>query len=235
MKKIVLFSAASLTISISFAQPAIISSPKNKEAPAALLYLSAGGALSAIDFSRYNGGPRYRGYNFRVWKNITPAKQISVEYTQFPKHRLAPDWDSVKTWNVDMNLHYNFTMKNNSSGFYVLMGLEYHNWKAKYNGTTIPEKQFKRFGAENFYRTIRWGANFGTGFNIHLNEMGLFTEMHFTLSPSNLNTKLRIIDVVYSAGITYGIPMPNKKISVKSKRKSLGISKGIYKWIKKRK
>ncbi len=189
---------------------------------------SAGGNLGSIDFSRYTGNARFWGLNLAVSATLSSRARASLEYTEFPVHDALNAWENIRTRNADLNMHLTFNIESSKSVFYALAGLDLHEWKADFTGVQdINQKATGLLPHESV--KVNWlGLNLGSGVNVALGPFNVFSEFRFCIVQSDLNVKLRIIDILYRMGVSYELPIYHKKGI-----KNYGMPGRIYKWISK--
>lgn len=195
-----------------------------------LFQLSGGIVYSNIDLSRYSNSESFRGFHARLITHLRGPFFLSAEYSSFPVHNSPVAWENIHTRKFDINGHVSFSTQNKHTRIFVLAGLNKHEWKGRRTGYVDLDQLGQGLAEGTYAKVNRLGLNFGCGLIQSLYEnIGVFGDFRFCFANANNFEKVRIMDVMTTAGINFSIPYFSKS----SGKKTLGIGKKIYKWTSK--
>ena len=208
----------------------LFAADKNFSERPPLFQVSAGMVHSSIDLSRYLNTSPYRGFHARVATHVWSLFFISGEYSTFPVHYSPSAWDKVQTNKYDLNGHISFATQGQRTRIFFLAGLNRHEWKGTRTGYTDLDQLAKGLKEGTVVEINRWGINAGCGFTQKLyDNIGIIGDFRFNFSDANNFERVRIMDVMTTIGINFGIPYPQKN----RKTKTFPTGKKIYKWTEK--
>ena len=213
-------------------------SPIEPELTAPRFQITGGLVASNIDLSRYVNYELIRGFHTSLITHINGSFFISTEYSGFPVHAAPVAWDDIHTHKIDVNAHFSFGMTDSRAHIFALIGIDRHDWVARFTGITDINQLATGLQPGTFTQVKRWGLNAGIGFTQPLYEnIGIIGDFRFNCSTPNgtfpldfsgKENKFGIMDVMTTFGITYDIPSFSKSKS--NKKKTFGIGKKMYKW-----
>jgi hypothetical protein len=186
---------------------------------------SAGMTFSAVDFTKGDDALK-KGANFRAVFPSGRFVRLSLETGFLFPYSYGETWKNVKAHDMEFNTQFVANVEGINAAFYALTGLFAKRWSAEYTG--INKEVFFPVGnlqAGDKYSKIQMGANLGCGFEKKISEFGVFGDVKFRLAPDDLNVKIRIVDVAYTAGVKYYL---NPACERKNKRKYFRMPKNIY-------
>lgn len=193
-----------------------------------LFQFSGGIVYSNIDLSLYSNSESFRGLHARLITHLHGPFFLSTEFSSFPVHHSSVAWEDIHTRKFDINGHASFATQNKHTRIFVLAGLNKHEWKGKRTGY-VDLGQLGQGLAEGTYAKVnRLGLNFGCGFIQSLYEnIGVFGDFRFCFTNANNFEKVRIMDVMTTAGINFSIPNLSKS---NGKKTFSTPGKKVYKW-----
>lgn len=189
--------------------------------------LAGGTVTSNIDLNRYVNGEVYRGLQGRIIAHLTGILFLSAEYSTFPVHKALPAWDDIHTHKYDLNLQFSYATENKRTRIFTFLGLDRHEWTARFTGMNSIDQLTNGIATGNYATVKRWGMNVGCGISHELyDNIGIIADARFNVSPSDYKPSLRIMDVLYTVGISFSLPqIPNS-----NKIKTAALGKKLYKW-----
>lgn len=166
--------------------------------------VSGGISLSANDLAKGNDVVK-PGFVTRMHFPNCGFTHLVLEYNSLFAFDLNETWVGVKARDYDANVFFGRVTPNAPSSFHAFTGLSVKTWEGTYTG--VGENRITSFfvPVDGSASLVRFCANFGIALEKRINDLSLFGDFRFRISPVKENVRVEIMDIMYSAGLKYNL------------------------------
>lgn len=194
------------------------------------------------------------GVNFSLYYLPRPWFALVGEYSWYFPHASFPALENIRSYNADLNGHVNMRIGESDLFFHTLFGLTYLNWEGTYIGpsSSFVDNNSYEYGALLKQQWI--GVNLGCGFHHHFGKRIVgYGDFRVRFASEKVDL-FSISDTAFQFGIRIDLGKDSdrkprdknaqtdeiasqdanssKETSTRKSKKPK--SKGIYRWVKKR-
>lgn len=129
----------------------------------------------------------------------------SAEFHRFNSINIEPTWYNIKAKTYEVNAQFLARFKNNRDLIYPITGLSVNEFNGYFTGRDDFQNLREKYQINSEVKSYWIGMNFGLGYEHAFGPLNAFIVYKMRVGAQDVNERLNIMDVCYTAGLRYDI------------------------------
>jgi hypothetical protein len=155
--------------------------------------------VNILEFNDANGlniNMVYGGHKLVRW---------SAEFHRFNSINIEPTWYNIKAKTYEVNAQFLARFKNNRDLIYPITGLSVNEFNGYFTGRDDFQNLREKYQINSEVKSYWIGMNFGLGYEHAFGPLNAFIVYKMRVGAQDVNERVNIMDVCYTAGLRYDI------------------------------